>query len=94
LAVLRRRLVALPKVGGNLEAGGPAEVRCPGGGKMTPDYLICLECESPVYTFEWQDDHVTEAVCTVCGNEDLSQFATESDYEELSLDRRFIHSDE
>jgi len=56
---------------------------------MIPDYLICLECESPVYTFEWESDKVKEALCTVCGNEDPSQFATEEELEELSIDRRY-----
>lgn len=55
----------------------------------TPDYLLCLECESPVYVFEWLEDHVVEAVCTVCGNDDLAAFATESEYEDLALDRRY-----
>lgn len=56
---------------------------------MTPDYLICLECESPTYVFEWRDDKIKEAVCEVCGNDDPQQFATEDEYEDLSLDRRF-----
>ena len=56
---------------------------------MMPDYVICLECETPCYIFEWQDDRLSEAMCTTCGNEDTSQFATESDYEELAMDRRF-----
>ncbi|MCG6963628.1 MAG: hypothetical protein LJE95_10215 [Acidobacteria bacterium] len=56
---------------------------------MIPDYLICLECESPVYVFEWKEDRVVEAICTVCGNEDVAQFATEQEYEELSVDRRY-----
>ncbi|HSL19441.1 MAG TPA: hypothetical protein VLB51_16165 [Methylomirabilota bacterium] len=56
---------------------------------MTPDYVICLECESPTYVFEWRDDKIKEAVCEVCGNDDPQQFATEDEYEDLSLDRRF-----
>jgi hypothetical protein len=56
---------------------------------MTPDYLICLECESPVYVFEWKDTKVTEALCEMCGNEDVSAFATEDEYEALALDERF-----
>jgi|GEM_PF-1680465 len=57
---------------------------------MTPDYLICLECESPVYVFEWEDDKVVEALCTVCGNDEPSQFATEDDFEEMSLTSAFM----
>jgi hypothetical protein len=56
---------------------------------MTPDYLICLECESPCYVFEWKDGVVKEALCEMCGNDDPSQFATEDEYEDFSLDRRF-----
>jgi hypothetical protein len=68
------------------EAGKrPAEERA----AMTPDYLICLECETPCYVFEWDDDKVKEAICTVCGNDEPAQFTTEEEYEELSMDPRF-----
>lgn len=56
---------------------------------MTPDYLICLECESPSYVFEWSEGIIKEAVCEVCGNDEVQQFATEDDYEDLALDARF-----
>lgn len=56
---------------------------------MIPDYLICLECESPVYTFEWGDEKPTEVICPICGTEDLAQFVTESEYEEMSMDSRY-----
>lgn len=56
---------------------------------MTPDYVICLECESPTYIFEWRDGVLIEAQCTLCGNEDVSQFITESDYEEMTMDDRY-----
>jgi hypothetical protein len=56
---------------------------------MTPDYIICLECETPNYVFEWHGDKVKEALCDTCGNEDPTQFATEEEYEELALDPRF-----
>jgi hypothetical protein len=48
-----------------------------------PEYLICLECETPVYVFEWQEDHVVEVACPVCGNEDPASFATEEELEEM-----------
>jgi len=57
---------------------------------MMPDYLICLECESPVYVFEWEDDKVVEALCTVCGNDETTQFATEEDFEEMSMSSAFM----
>ena len=56
---------------------------------MTPDYVLCLECESPCYVFEWKEGKVTEALCTVCANDDPAQFATEDEYEALSMDTRF-----
>jgi hypothetical protein len=56
---------------------------------MSPDYLICLECESPVYVFEWSDGKVIEALCTVCGSDDPAGFATEDEYEALAMDKRF-----
>ena len=59
---------------------------------MTPDYLICLECESPCYIFEWADEKVKEATCTVCGNDEIESFATEDEYEALAGDDRFSRS--
>ncbi|MGE5236317.1 MAG: hypothetical protein ACM3O7_08225 [Acidobacteriota bacterium] len=49
-----------------------------------PDYLICMECESPVYVFEWKEGKVTEVVCPTCGNDDPMSFATEEELEEMS----------
>ena len=51
---------------------------------MIPDYLICLECETPCYVFEWEDEKPIEALCAVCGNDDPSQFATESEFEDMT----------
>lgn len=56
---------------------------------MEPEYLICLECESPVYVFEWVDDRLKDVVCPVCGNSDPSAFTTEEGYEALAADERF-----
>jgi len=56
---------------------------------MTPDYILCLECEAPCYVFEYKDGKITEALCTTCYNEDPDQFATEEDYEALAMDTRF-----
>ena len=52
-----------------------------------PDYVLCLECDSPCYLFEWKDGKVTEAMCQ-CGNDDPAGFATEDDYEALAMDDR------
>ncbi|HET7712829.1 MAG TPA: hypothetical protein VFL80_12925 [Thermoanaerobaculia bacterium] len=47
-----------------------------------PEYVICLQCETPTYQFEWKDGKITTAVCTTCGNDDESDFMTEAELEE------------
>lgn len=49
-----------------------------------PDYLICLQCETPTYQFEYTNDKLTLVVCNTCGNDELSEFLTESEYDELA----------
>ena len=49
-----------------------------------PEYVICLECETPVYVFEWREGRVLEALCPVCGNDDPASFASEEDLEEMA----------
>ncbi len=51
-----------------------------------PEYLICLECESPVYVFEWDEGRVTDVVCATCGNDDPASFATEDELDEMDGD--------
>jgi uncharacterized protein YcgI (DUF1989 family) len=59
----------------------------------TPDYIICLECDTPVYTFEWDGVRVKDAICTACGNEKASLFATEEVYGEMmAMDNRYYGS--
>lgn len=53
-----------------------------------PDFIICLECESPCYTFEWEHDKIVEPLCRTCGNEEPEQFLTEEDLEALGDDPR------
>jgi hypothetical protein len=48
-----------------------------------PEYLICLNCESPTYAFEWGAEKVVSALCETCGNDDLAEFMTESEYEDM-----------
>jgi len=48
-----------------------------------PEFLICLNCESPCYLFEWEEDGATEAVCEVCGSEEVDQFLTPEDFDTL-----------
>ena len=48
-----------------------------------PEYLICIECETPCYTFEFANGVLTEATCTACGADDVDQFMTEEEFEAL-----------
>lgn len=48
-----------------------------------PEYLICLNCEAPTYVFEWEDDEVAEAICELCGSEEVDQFLTQEDFDAL-----------
>ena len=56
-----------------------------------PDYLICLNCETPCYSFEWKEGRLTEVLCLVCGNEEPDEFATEDDLEALESERQPTH---
>lgn len=49
-----------------------------------PDYVVCMECESPAYTFDWREGRLIGAVCALCGNDDLTLFATEEQMEEFA----------
>ena len=48
------------------------------------DYLICLECESPCYIFEFKAEKLVDAMCEVCGNDDVDLFLSEEDFEGLA----------
>jgi len=48
------------------------------------DYLICLECESPCYIFEFKAEQLVEAMCTVCANDDPDLFLPEEDFDGLA----------
>lgn len=50
----------------------------------SPEYLICLDCETPCYVFEWEDGELKEALCQSCGNDEADQFALPEDYDEMS----------
>ena len=52
----------------------------------TPDYLICLDCETPCYDFEWHRDTLQEILCAICGNEDPDRFVTADDYDAMEGD--------
>lgn len=50
----------------------------------SPEYVICLDCESPCYEFEWKDGEISEVLCLVCGNDHPDQFVLPEDFDELS----------
>ena len=47
-----------------------------------PEYLICLQCETPTYQFEFLDGKLIAVVCNTCGNDDVTDFMTEAELEE------------
>lgn len=48
-----------------------------------PDYVLCLECDTPVYVFDYRDGQIKQAECPTCGNEELEHFALPEEIEEL-----------
>ena len=44
--------------------------------------MICLQCETPTYQFEFVNDKVVSVVCAACGADDPSDFVTEAELEE------------
>jgi hypothetical protein len=50
-----------------------------------PEYLICLECETPTYQFEFgANGKLLSVICNTCGNDIPSEFMTENELEEQS----------
>jgi hypothetical protein len=63
-----------------VDSGG---VGRPGGALMaSPEYVVCLECETPCYQFEWEDGKISEVLCLSCGNDDPEQFLPPEELEE------------
>lgn len=50
----------------------------------TPDYVVCIECETPCYVFEWAEGKLRDALCQTCGNDDVDRFATPEEFEALT----------
>ncbi len=48
-----------------------------------PEFLICLECETPCYVFEWRSGALQEILCEICGNEEPDFFALQEDVEAI-----------
>ena len=49
-----------------------------------PEYLICLQCETPTYQFEYIADKLATVICNTCGADEPSDFMTEAELEELT----------
>ena len=47
-----------------------------------PEFLICLNCETPTYNFEYQEGKLVSVMCGACGNDDPGEFMTESELDE------------
>jgi uncharacterized Zn finger protein (UPF0148 family) len=47
-----------------------------------PEYLICLNCETPTYQFEYHNGKLGTVICTTCGADEVSDFMTEAELEE------------
>ena len=47
-----------------------------------PEYLICLQCETPTYQFEYANGKLATVICATCGADDPSDFVTEAELEE------------
>lgn len=60
----------------------PRESYSPPVPLFEPEFLVCLNCETPTYTFDWVDGKITSAFCTACGNDDTAEFMTEAELDE------------
>ena len=49
-----------------------------------PEFLVCVNCESPCYVFELDNDEVSEAVCEACGCEEVDQFLSPDDFDAMA----------
>jgi hypothetical protein len=48
-----------------------------------PDFVVCQECETPCYNFEWdlRRDCLVHAFCELCGNDAVEGFRLPRDEE-------------
>lgn len=49
-----------------------------------PEYYICVQCETPTYQFEMHNGKLSQAVCQTCGADDITDFLTEPEWEEMT----------
>jgi translation initiation factor 2 beta subunit (eIF-2beta)/eIF-5 len=47
-----------------------------------PEYLICLNCETPTYLVEYEDGKLLSVTCQACGNDEPAEFMTENELDE------------
>jgi translation initiation factor 2 beta subunit (eIF-2beta)/eIF-5 len=47
-----------------------------------PEYLICLNCETPTYSLDYENEKLVSVLCTTCGNDDPAEFMSETELEE------------
>jgi translation initiation factor 2 beta subunit (eIF-2beta)/eIF-5 len=50
----------------------------------SPEYVVCVECETPCYVFEWEEGRLRDALCQACGNDDPERFATQEEFDALT----------
>jgi len=62
----------------------PSDLRYPYSAMSEPEYYICLQCETPSYQFEYDQDKdkLISIICQTCGTDDPADFVTESELEE------------
>ena len=54
----------------------------------SPEYLICLSCETPCYVFEWGEEELArEVACEACANDDPEQFMSPDEFDGLTADQ-------
>ncbi len=53
--------------------------------------MICSNCESTCYVFEWEDAGSEEALCQVCRNDEPEQLAPEDDFDAIVIDHGEKH---
>ena len=54
------------------ESKGPPRKPAPEDREI--DYLMCGQCGTPCYVFEMDGSTITEALCLVCGNDEVRMF--------------------
>jgi hypothetical protein len=54
------------------EAGPPRKPTRPEDQEI--DYLMCAQCGTPCYVFEMEGSAILEALCLVCGNDEVRMF--------------------